>query len=303
MCPVFFEKVVIVGPGLIGGSLGMALRRDRLAGELIGVGHRESSLDRAQRRGAIDEGTLDMAEAVTDAGLVVLATRVGKIIESAREVIPHMKTGALLTDVGSVKRAICKAVAQAVERSGRSDIRFVGAHPLAGSEQRGIDAARGDLFRGALCLLTPEPGTDPSGTGLAEVRALWQAVGCRVKQLPPDVHDRLLAEISHLPHAVAACLIQAVSEDALALAGRGFMDTTRVASGDPGLWLDICTANGDTLVAALRGLAAQVNAFADELAAGNTEAILKRLTNAKVRRDARLHEPPLTGEPGGERVT
>ena len=293
---MLFEKVVIVGPGLIGGSLGMALRHAGRARRIVGVGHRQSSLDKARKQQAIDEGTLDAVEAVADADLVVLATRVGKIIEIAGRVVPRMKRGAILTDVGSVKEAICNAVERALASSGRSDIRFVGGHPLAGSEQRGIDAATRDLFQGALCLLTPDARTDPRRAGLAEVRAMWQAVGCRVRELPPDEHDRLLAEISHVPHAVAACLIEAASEEALELAASGFMDTTRVASGEPELWLDICMANRLELVASLRRLAAEVTAFAGDLDAANAKAILERLKSAKARRDRHLAKRPAHGQ-------
>jgi len=285
MATPLFQRVVIVGPGLIGGSLGMALRAGGLARHVVGVGHRRESLDLAVAMGAVDEATLDLPSAVPEADLVVLATSVGKICEQAGVVIPRMKRGALLTDAGSVKGAVCDAVAQALDEHPGADVRFVGGHPLAGSERRGIRAARKDLYQGAACVITPPADTDPEA--LAKVRAMWEAVGCRVVQVPPDLHDRLLAQISHLPHAVAACLVNAVCDEALGLAAGGFMDTTRVASGDPGLWVDICTANRGALAEALRAFAEEVKGFADALAAGDADALSARLARAKSRRDAK----------------
>ena len=281
-----FERVVIVGPGLIGGSLGQALRAGGLARRVVGVGHRQVSMDRALEVGAVDEATLDLIGAVPEADLVVLATGVGQIPEQAARIIPEMKRGAVLTDVGSVKGAICRATSKALAEPANPGVRFVGGHPLAGSEQRGIDAARSDLFRGARCILTPTPETDRNA--LASVRAVWEAVGCRVQELPPERHDQLMAEMSHLPHAVAACLVNGLSDDAFELVATGFMDTTRVASGDPGLWADICMANRDALGAALRALADELTRFADRVAAADREEVLAFLARAKTRRDAHL---------------
>ncbi len=283
---VMFQRVVIVGPGLIGGSLGIALRAAGLAGRVVGVGHRQESLDAALELGAVDEATFDLEGAVADADLVVLAVSVGRIPELASRAAPQMKNGAVLTDVGSVKAPICSAVEALLRTPSRPRVRFVGGHPLAGSEKRGVRAARSDLFRDALCILTPSRVTDPDGTALSRVRDMWQAVGCRVRELPPELHDELVAEISHLPHVVAACLINAVSDGALDLAGSGFADTTRVASGDPGLWRDICMANSRAVDKALHTFAEQVRTFRKALASGDADAIDDCLRGAKERRDA-----------------
>jgi len=283
MSPVLFERVVIVGPGLIGGSLGQALRAEGLARRVVGVGHRQVSMARALEVGAVDEATLDLIAAVQEADLVVLATSVGKISEQAAMIAPKMRDGAILTDVGSVKGPLCRQMDGLLADSSQPGVRFVGGHPLAGSEQRGVDAARKDLFRNARCILTPTPRTNPDA--LAKVRALWEAVGCRVLALSPERHDQLLAEMSHLPHAVAAGLVNIVSDAAFDLAAAGFMDTTRVASGDPGLWLDICLANREPLAAALRALIPELEQFADRLEAADRDQILALLTRAKARRD------------------
>ena len=284
MSQPLLEHVVIVGPGLIGGSLGMAIRAEGLARRVVGVGHRQSSLDAAVEAGAVDEGTLDLLAAVPDADMVVLATGVGKIPEQAAAIIPRMKPGGILTDVGSVKGSICRVIEASLAEPSNLGVRFVGGHPLAGSEQRGIRAARRGLFRGACCILTPTGNIDRDA--LSTVRRLWEGVGCRVRVLPPNVHDRLVAEVSHLPHAVAACLVNNISDEALDLAATGFMDTTRVAAGDPELWRDICMANREALSAALRALATRLENLARELDAGNADNIAEQLARAKKRREA-----------------
>ncbi len=284
--PPLFDRIVIVGPGLIGGSFGMAARAGKLVGSVVGVGHRPASLDEARRLGAVDDFTMDSAQAVSQADLVLLATGVSTLCCQVSDFLPRMKPGAILTDVGSVKECVGRAAEEAA-RIKPDGALFVGGHPLAGSEQRGIAAARADLFRGALCILTPSPATDPRGEALRRVRALWEALGCTVREMPAERHDRLLAQVSHLPHAAASCLMNCVSDEALAVAARGFMDTTRIASGDAPLWRDICMANREALAPALRAMAEELARFAQALEAGDGQAILNRLQRAKERRDGR----------------
>ena len=280
-----FERVVIVGPGLIGGSLGMALRGGALVGTVTGVGRRQASLEKALAAGAIDEATLDVGGAIGQGDLVVLATRVGHIVAQVPVLVPRMRRGAILTDVGSVKGAICDAARAAIGRCGDGGVRFVGGHPLAGSEQRGIDAARADLFDDTVCVVTPEEATDSGGSALALLREMWEGVGCRVCELTPAGHDRLLAQVSHLPHVAAAALINCVSEEAFAFAARGFTDTTRIASGDPALWVDICLANRDALLPALRGMQGRLGEFVGALESGDAAGLSRFLTAAQERRD------------------
>ena len=282
-----YDHVVIVGPGLIGGSLGMALKRAGLAGRVTGVGHRQVSLDRAVEMNAVDSTSLDVASSVHDADLVVLATSVARIREQIDIVAPRMKPGALLTDVGSVKGAICAAALKALKANPERGIRFVGSHPLAGSEQRGIDAAHADLFDGAVCVVTPA-GNDPTEAA-TRIGELWKAVGSRVLCVSPEVHDQWLAQVSHMPHVAATCIVNAVCDQALDIAATGFLDTTRVASGDPALWADICMDNRVALSTALRTLAAEVTAFADDIDTGHIEALSERLARAKTRRDQRVN--------------
>jgi len=294
-----FGRVVIVGPGLIGGSLGMALRLRRCARRVVGVGRSRASLDRAIEVGALDEATLDLLSAVEDADIVVLCTGVGRILEHLSTLAPRMRPGSILTDVGSVKGVICHAARSALARG--SGAAFVGAHPLAGSEQRGVAAARADLFEGSTCVLTPLPETDPDGAALGTVRALWQSVGCCTREMSPEEHDRLLAEASHLPHLVAAALVNAVSDDALALAARGFLDTTRIASGDAGLWVEICLANRGPIRAALDRMGMNLGEIAVAIESGDAERLYRYLGRAKERRDRRLEQESHCRPPPKER--
>ena len=284
-----FNHVLIVGPGLIGGSLGLGLRTRGLARRVTGVGRRQESLEKALAVGAVDDTTLDLLEHAGDADLIVLATAVGLIGEQSVALAPKMGPKAILTDVGSVKESVCRAAETALLAAARGT-RFVGGHPLAGSEQRGVDAAREDLFTGALCLLTPSPATDPDGRALARLRDMWEALDCRVREMSAATHDRLLAQSSHLPHVLAAALVNAVADEALEIAARGFLDTTRIASGDAALWRDICLANRPALLEALRRLDEQTAEFRRALKSGDAAAIERFLANAKNRRDARLKD-------------
>lgn len=285
-----FGHVVIIGPGLIGGSLGLALRSGGLARRVTGVGHRSATLEEGVRVGALDDFTLHAPEHAASADVIVLATSVDLIRKQAAELLPLMKAGAVMTDVGSVKGSICSGVEHLFASPHPPRARFVGGHPLAGSEKRGIAAARADLFHRALCILTPSDRTDPGGEGRSTVRALWESVGCVVREMTPATHDRVLAEISHLPHAAAACLVNAVSDEAHHVAARGFLDTTRVASGDPTLWTEICLANRESLGRSLRALAREANGLADALETGDAEAVTRLLARAKHRRDALEHK-------------
>jgi prephenate dehydrogenase len=282
-----FDRLVIVGPGLIGGSLGMAARKKRLARRIVGVGRRRESLARAVQLGAVDEASLDLESAAAEADLVVLATGVETIAQQAAAVLPRMRKGALLTDVGSAKATICRSVEKVFSASAAEEVRFVGGHPMAGSERRGIGSARADLFQGAVCILTPTPSTDPGGAALEIVRSLWKAVGCRVREMTPEEHDRLIAQISHLPHVAAACLVNAASDEALDLAASGFLDTTRVASGEPALWVAICMANREALLAALAALGGRLDDFMRALRSGDAKTLEALLARAKSKRDGK----------------
>jgi prephenate dehydrogenase len=274
-----FRTVAIVGVGLIGGSLGLALRQRALARRVVGVGRRQAAVDRAVELGAVDAGTLDLRAGVAEAELVVLATPVRAMVELARGMADVLPRGALMTDVGSTKAGLVRSL----EEVAGTRFRYVGSHPMAGSERRGVDEASPGLFDGALCFVTPTPRTDPRA--LDALCELWQALGARVRSLDPAEHDRLLAFASHLPHLVAAALVNAAPPDALSCAGPGFRDTTRIASGDPRLWADVCLENRDRLLDALAQVEQQLRTLHRILDDAREVELLGWLESAKATRD------------------
>ena len=228
----------------------MAVKRRRLAAKVVGFSRRPATLRQALRRRAIDEGTGDLAHAVRRADLVILATPVDRIVPLARRCARLMRPGSVLTDVGSTKRAIVSAL-----RNLPRGVAFVGGHPVAGSERRGLGAADADVFDGALCILTPTPATSPSA--LRNVRALWRPLVGRIVVMSPARHDAALADVSHLPHLIACGLLQTVRRQPLPRTPRSFLDMTRIALSDPDLWDDIFATNRQPLLARMDAFAAR----------------------------------------------
>lgn len=264
------RRAAIIGVGLMGGSLGMALRSR--GWRVTGVGRDKARLRRAGARGALDEVSTDAAAGVAGADVVVLAVPVDGLIPLGRRLRPHVKPGALVTDMGSVKGDVARAFADWPD--------FVGAHPMCGSEKTGVENARHDLFRGATCALTPSPRT--SRAALAKAESFWRGVGARTLRLAPDVHDRRVALVSHLPHLLAEALVSAVEADggkawAPALAAGSFRDATRVAGADPALWAPIFAMNK---AAVRRSAALFQKALGRLLAQGPSEKSLARVRRA-----------------------
>jgi prephenate dehydrogenase len=274
----------IIGVGLLGGSLGLAVRSVLNDCEIVGYGYRQETLDRAVEIGAIDRGTLDLADATAGMDLVILCTPVGLFNEILPKLATSLKHGAVVTDVGSTKASV-------VELAGKilpDGVSFVGSHPMAGSEKRGIDFARADLFQNALCILTPVEKTDPAA--LAMVESFWKSLGMRTCQMHPGEHDRALAEVSHLPHALAAALVAMQSPAAMELAGKGFLDTTRIAGGDGGLWRDIFQDNAANMRTAIAKMRAMLDQFEGFLEPGRGEELRRWLDEAAAKRGALLAE-------------
>jgi prephenate dehydrogenase len=272
--------LTIVGVGLIGGSIGLAAKRRSVARRVRGVGRQRGGLDQALALGAVDEAYLDAREAVRNSDLVVFCTPVDRIAAKVLEAAPFCPQGALLTDAGSTKGTIVRAI------DGRlpSGVAFVGSHPLAGSEKRGPENADVDLFEGRWTVLTPTDATDP--TALARVQAFWEALGSRTRLMAPEDHDRALAVTSHLPHLLAAALASLLPAELQSLTATGFRDTTRIAAGDPGLWSAIFTHNRPALLSALARLQEQLGAFLRALDADDGAALHELLARAKEVRDA-----------------
>lgn len=281
---VHFKQVAIVGVGLIGGSLGMILKRRAMADRIVGIGRRVENLKTAVELGAIDRYAADAKEGVAGADFVVLATPVDTYERQLKEWGGSLADGAIVTDVGSVKGPL---VAQA-EALVSARACFVGGHPIAGKEKTGAAAGSVDLFTGARCILTPTARTD--ARALATVREVWEAAGSVVLSMDPFVHDRVLGAVSHLPHAAAFALINALTEvreretpelDLLAYAGGGLRDTTRIAASSPEMWRDIFLWNRDNVAAQLDVYIRHLLELKRLIQTGDGPGIEKELTRAK----------------------
>ncbi len=276
-----FGTLVIMGVGLLGASLGLAVKQRRLAARVIGVGRAESpSLQIAQDRGAIDAGVTHLADVAAEADLIVLCTPVRQIAADCAILRGKLKNSAVVTDVGSTKEAI---MAAGVEQLGAQ---FIGSHPMAGSEKRGPDAARADLYQNGLCMLCGD-SQSPQGK---QIESLWRTIGMRTKWLSPADHDRCVAAVSHLPHAVATSLVSTLTHhpDFLDAAAGGFFDTTRVASGDVNMWVDILLTNRNAVLEQLATFSNEIETFKQAILRGDESAIRRHLQNAKNFRDAAL---------------
>jgi prephenate dehydrogenase len=278
------HRLSIIGVGLLGGSIGMAVKSVITDCEIIGYGHREDTLKRAIQVGAIDRGTGDFRSAVEGSDLVILCTPVGLLAEMLRGISGFVKAGAIVTDVGSTKASVVAAAVEILP----DGVPFVGSHPMAGSEKRGVEFARADLYRNALCIVTPSDRTPASAVN--EVEGFWRLLGMHTCRMSPADHDRALAEASHLPHALAAALVTMQSAEAMALAGKGFLDTTRIAGGDGGLWRDIFIDNAGNMRASIAKLRDQLDAIEKLMEPGKGEELRKWLDAAAAKRQALLQE-------------
>jgi prephenate dehydrogenase len=256
------KRIAILGPGLIGGSIALGL--GQCAGSHVTLwARRPEAVAEASAAGCADAVTGDLAAAVKDADIVVLCVPVGAMAGIAAKIAPALREGCIVTDVGSVKGPVIAALHPIFQGSGR----FVGSHPMAGSEHTGLAAARADLFEGATCIVTPEPDTDAAA--ILGARELWTRLGSRVVELPAAEHDECVALVSHLPHLAAAALVNTVAGQnahAFSVVGPGFRDTTRVASGPPAMWREILSENSAALLPASDALIAKLSDFRPTLA-------------------------------------
>ena len=244
-----FKRIVIVGLGLIGSSLARVVRRDGLAGELVACDASAAVRDKVLELGLADRALADPAKAVRGADLVMLCTPVLSFPAIAAAIGPKLAKGAILSDVGSVKRAVVEALAPHMRRG----VHLVPGHPIAGTENSGPEAGFADLFAGRWCILTPPEGTD--GRAVERVAALWRKAGMEIAVMPPEHHDRVLAITSHVPHLIAYTIVNTVSDlegtmraDVIKFAASGFRDFTRVAGSDPTMWRDIFLSNKDAVL-------------------------------------------------------
>jgi prephenate dehydrogenase len=280
------QKIALIGVGLLGGSLGLAIRERRLAARVEGYVRRAASLEECERFGAVDQATLDLATAVTGSDLVVLCTPIAQMRGLAERMVPALAPGAVVTDVGSVKGAVVETLEPLVAAAGGH---FIGSHPMAGAEQMGVRHARADLFEGAVCAVTPTKQSSPEA--LRRIKELWRALGARTVRLSPDLHDELVSRSSHLPHVVAAELANYVlspahSKEQAVLCANGFRDTTRIASGSPEMWRDIALANRRHLTRVLGVFIEDLQELRLALEKGQEQVVAEFFEKAKQRRDA-----------------
>jgi len=276
-----WDTIAIVGAGLIGGSVGLAVRERRLARRVIGIGRRAESLQKAQAVGAIDAGTLDLAAGVQEAQLIIVCTPVARIAADVQAAAAHCPEGALVTDAGSTKAEIVKVLDK---HKFPRRVRFVGSHPIAGGEKNGAEHGRADLFDGRTVVVTPGKKTAPDDT--LAISDFWSALGATVLHMTPADHDRALAATSHLPHLVAAALAGATTAADFPLCGTGWRDTTRIAAGDAEMWTQIFLANSANTLRALKRFAKTLSGLERALTRGDAARLKKLLTEAKQNRDA-----------------
>lgn len=278
------DRLVVVGLGLLGGSVAKGARTRGLAREIVGVGREVGRLRPALEDGTLDRAMTDGAAAVRGADLVVLAAPVWANEQLLAELWQVLPAECVVTDVGSTKRSIMALARQLAAALPRT---FVGSHPMAGSERSGYEAARADLLTGATVVVTP-PAED-AGEATKRVTAFWEALGAgRVVLMNPEAHDRAMAAVSHLPHLVACALVAAVERlhgEAFTLAAGGFRDTTRIAAGDPVLWEQIFVSNRDVLGEAVRAFEGALGELREAIEHGGGERLRRILARIKARRE------------------
>ena len=280
-----FQKISIIGVGLLGGSIGLAARKHNLAREIAGYVRRPASLKDCEAVGALDYATTDLLAAVSNADLVVLCTPLAQMRSLAERFLTALKRGAIVTDVGSAKADVVREVGAVVRRAGAH---FIGSHPMAGGEKMGVRAARADLYADAICVVTPTKKSNPNA--VRKLEQFWQALGARTLRLDAARHDLLVSRSSHLPHVVAATLVNLVLDPAnpktqVGLCATGFRDTTRIASGSPEMWRDIALANRKNVARSLDAFIADLKKFQSALKRDDASAVETFFANAKQRRD------------------
>ncbi len=276
-----FKNVTIIGIGLIGGSLGFAVKALPDPPRIIGFSRREQTIRKALELGAIDEGVHSLPTAVRNADLVFVSTPISIIVDIVRQIAPHMKNGSLITDVGSTKGKIV----QAVEGLLPEGVSFIGGHPMAGSEQQGVAFANATLFKNSYYLLTPTKKTD--AVTFQKLHSLLTRIGAQVLAIDPEKHDKIVSTISHLPHILSAALVNQAnqqtkeSKNLLLVAAGGFRDMTRIAASNPDMWRDICIDNSDAILEALEEFGANLTAFKRYILEKNRESLWNEFKEAQ----------------------
>jgi len=280
-----WQQITLVGVGLLGGSLGLAVRKRRLAGRVVGFVRRQASVAECEQLGACDKAEVNLEAAVRGSDFIILCTPLAQMRELTERMLPVIKRGAVITDVGSVKGSVGSELEPLFARAGAY---FVGSHPMAGAEKTGVGAANAELFQKAVCAVTPTAATQVDA--LQRVEDFWRSVGALPIRMSAEKHDDLVSRSSHLPHVVAAELANYVlspvhPKEQATLCANGFRDTTRIASGSPEMWRDICLANRVNLARVLGVFIEDLQEFQIALNNGDTKAVEEFFSQAKERRD------------------
>lgn len=284
MDPIF-NRVTIVGAGLLGASLGLALQKSGAATHITGVGRRQQSLDKALAAGAVHDVSLDLAAAAAAADLIVVATPANTVI-TALNTIREAAPTAIVIDVASTKADICDHAAAHWD----TPRRFVGCHPMAGSEKSGPEHATATLYVNTVCLIEDSPNLDPDA--VERVQRLWASVGARVVPVDPAAHDAILASTSHIPHILASVLASVAHQHGASrdFTGNGFRDTTRIAAGSPEMWRDITLTNREAIAGGLADVKTQLDAFLGALERADGDALMALFEAGKHARHTVLAE-------------
>jgi cyclohexadieny/prephenate dehydrogenase len=278
-----FQQITILGPGLLGASLAMAVKERGLATRVVTWSRRPESRAKCLTQSWCDAVLETPEAAVTGSDLVIICTPVQTIVPLLAQIRPALAEGALVSDVGSTKSLICREARSALEGHSAT---FLGAHPMAGSEQAGMEHAQADLFENAACILTPLD--DASTEAIAQLSSFWESLGMIVSTVSPEKHDEIVAHVSHLPHLLAStlCAYLATQDDTWRnLGGGGLRDTTRVASGDPQLWKQILEQNSDEVLRAIDGFEQQLHQLKAALLNKDSLGVIKHLEHGKAYRD------------------
>ena len=280
------DRLCIIGVGLIGSSLSLALKQAGAVGEVVGYGRNRDNLEKGVEIGVLDRFETSIADAVRDADVIVVAVPLGAMQQVFAEIDSAAFKDAVITDVGSAKGSVMRA---AMAEFGESVSRFVPGHPIAGNEKSGVEAGFASLFRGRRIILTPIAQTDEKAS--ACIDAMWRACGAEVEYLSIEHHDKVLAATSHLPHMLAYALVHHLSnlnehEEIFRYAAGGFRDFTRIASSDPVMWRDVCIANGEAVVELIEQYQAELDRVVDAIKSEDADGLLRLFGRAKSERDS-----------------
>lgn len=272
------KKISVIGMGLLGSSVTLSAKRELLAATIVGFSHRSSTRQKARNYEVAHEITESLEQAVIGADIVILATPIQTFQDYFKQMSPYLQDGCIVTDVGSTKTLPHKWAAKYLPKS----VCYVGSHPIAGSEKRGVEFARDDLLAESTCIITKVRTTNVPA--IEQLKHFWVTIGCKVELMSPANHDKIFGMVSHLPHISAAALVNANQWKDIQFAGRGFIDTTRVASGPENVWTDILMTNPDICIEAIDKLNAQLKLFRKAIQAGDAEQLYKLLAKARLTR-------------------